>query len=101
MNTRIAEMEKEIARLREQVTKLEEEKADLDSRLKAVFQLDEIDRTQKLQTLKRNLAESLCTHFNGCFDPEAYEFSKDNFEANRATLKNIYKVLKRYGIELN
>lgn len=100
-NTRLAEMERENARLRAQVAQLEADKADLDKRLEAVFRMDEIAKNQELETLKVNLSRFIAPEYDDYHTPGAEDFDMDNFEAARSSLWRIFKVLKRYGIRLD
>lgn len=72
---------------------------DLDNKLKEAYSIDEKRANQELETLKINVVNSLMTEYKECTDEGAAIFNKDNFEANYASLQNIFRILKRLGFQ--
>ena len=92
-----AEMEK--AQLERRLADSEEKVSELDSRLKQVYETDNAIRDQELQTLKKNVADALKMEYADFKDSDD-TVNEDNFMANYASLDRIFRILIRFGFEL-
>lgn len=91
------EMEK--ARLEKHLADSEEKVSELDNRLKQVYETDNAIRDQELQTLKKNVADALKMEYADFKDSDD-TVNEDNFMANYASLDRIFRILIRFGFEL-
>ena len=92
-----AEMEK--TQLERRLADSEEKVAELDNRLKQVYETDNAIRDQELQTLKKNVADALKMEYADFKDSDD-TVNEDNFMANYASLDRIFRILIRFGFEL-
>ena len=89
----------EKARLERRLADSEEKVSELDSRLKQVYETDNAIRDQELQTLKKNVADALKMEYADFKDSDD-TVNEDNFMANYASLDRIFRILIRFGFEL-
>ena len=92
-----AEMEK--TQLERRLADSEEKVAEIDNRLKQVYETDNAIRDQELQTLKKNVADALKMEYADFKDSDD-TVNEDNFMANYASLDRIFRILIRFGFEL-
>lgn len=76
-----------------------EDKQDLEERVKNAYQMDEIVVNQQLLTLKSDISEDLQLEYEEYRESLGNLCNEDEFAAYRATIKRIFRTLKRHGIE--
>jgi chromosome segregation ATPase len=80
------------------ICEAEEKISDLTERLRASFQMDERTNNQELIKLKNDISETLKLEYSDYVKSKQAEYSADMFEVYRAILSNIFKRLRRFGI---
>ena len=88
----------EIKLKEKQITEKDDQIADLTERLRMSLQMDDISKNQKLITLKNDISEALKLDYTDFIKSKQNQYSVDLFEAYRATLTRIFKLLKRFEI---
>ena len=91
---------KEVEQLRREKSELENQVKDLDERLTNIFKLDAIAQNQELITLKSNLALSLKLTHNDYKALLDVPLSQDSYAFAKASMTHIFKILKRFDIQL-
>lgn len=86
----------EKAALEEKICKQSSEIANLNERLKTAFQMDTLSKNQELETLVKNVSDTLKAEYDEYCSSDTI-FNEDNFQANYASLQRIFKILKRFG----
>lgn len=120
LKTALASKEKEIEQLTQSVTSaqdqaytaemessdlkaklaLSESKAEeLDARLKQLYETDNAIGEQELLTLKKNVSDALKMEYSD-FKESDDTVTEDNFMANYASLDRIFRILIRFGFDL-
>lgn len=99
-NCKIAELEAQIAAKDAVIKELDDRIKDLDTSLREVFRWDDSSRNQELITLKKDITSSLKLQYDDYQALLAMQMSEDTYKFSKATLTNIFRVLKRYGIEM-
>ena len=95
MNT---DYKNELSSLRDSLAEKNGQIEDLTQRLRASLQMDSISKTQELITLKNDISEALKLDYADYTKSKDSPHSDDLFEAYRATLGRIFKLLKRFEI---
>ena len=90
-------------------TKIEELKAELNSsnleidnlreRLKIAFNIDDVKKNQEIITLKTDISTALKLQYEDFNEHKEEECNEDNYEALKVTLNQVFRTLKRYGID--
>lgn len=96
----IAELQVAKSKVNKNDNQYKAEIEDLKSRLKASFQADDITKKQDLITLKKNIGAALKLRYDKFNENQDAVCNEDNYEVLRASIHQIFRVLKRYGIEL-
>jgi hypothetical protein len=81
-----------------QISAAESQIADLTERLRTSLQMDTIAKNQDLMAFKGNISEALKLDYSDFMKNKDSQYDQDLFEAYRATLSRIFKLLKRHGI---
>lgn len=74
--------------------------SDITERLKASFNADDISKKQELITLKNDIATAVKLQYEDFNEHKNESCNEDNYEALKVTLNQVFRTLKRYGIEL-
>lgn len=93
---RCSDLAVEKAALEEKICKQSSEIANLNERLKTAFQMDTLSKNQELETLVKNVSDTLKAEYDEYCSSDT-TFNEDNFQANYASLQRIFKILKRFG----
>ncbi len=86
----------ELSELRRRLTEAQSEIDSLNERLEQSFKMDALRENTELETLKKNVSDSLKEEYDE-YQRSDHSFNEDNFAANRASLIRIFKILKRFG----
>lgn len=97
---KIEEMDSKINDLISQINNKNIEIDDLKKRLKISFKVDNISKNQEIITLKNDIAAALKLQYEDFNEYKDEECNEDNYEALKVTLNQVFRTLKRYGIEL-
>ncbi|MEE1125323.1 MAG: hypothetical protein U0L18_05225 [Acutalibacteraceae bacterium] len=82
-------------KLNSQIAKIE----DLEERLRSAMKMDGINKNQELESLKTQMSNTLKYEYIDFCSTE-FVCTQDNFEAIYASLDRIFKILKRFDINL-
>lgn len=74
--------------------------SDLTERLKASFNADNILKKQELITLKNDIATAVKLQYEDFNEHRNESCNEDNYEALKVTLNQVFRTLKKYGIEI-
>lgn len=88
------------ADLKKRISQLEEEVEKQKKRADAAYQMDTMGKEQAIITLKSKIANALKLEYEEFEVNRNAELDEDNFEANKASLQRIFKILKRFGINI-
>ena len=99
-NTSLSSLNNTIDSLKKDLDKKEEEIKDLRGRLKLSFDADEVSKNQELMTLKNDIALSVKLQYADFNEQKNENCNEDNYEALKVILNQVFRILKRYGIEL-
>lgn len=100
VNADIKELQKETAQLELRIKENVEIIESLKTRLHNSLQADEITRKQEVVSLKRNLSEALKLRYLGFQTLQNLEYNQDSYDAAVASVRQVFRVLKRYDIDL-
>lgn len=73
---------------------------DLTERLKTSFNADDISKKQELITLKNDIGSAIRLQYEDFNEHKNESCNEDNYEAFKVTLNQVFRTLKRYGIEI-
>lgn len=93
-------LEMELAEKKKEVEEYSSKINDLETRLKSVFEMDDSIRNQEIQTLRKDVADALRMEYLD-YKESDQSFNEDNFVANSASLERVFKILIRFGFELD
>lgn len=96
---RVLELEYEMNKLKATMKEKEEENIDLRERLKLSFSADEISKNQEIVTLKNNISKSIRLQYDDFIENSSAECTEDNYEALKVIINQVFRALKKYGIE--
>lgn len=99
-NTKITALNEHIDNLKEHNLEQEAKIKELDERLKLSFNADDISKKQELMTLKTDIAKAIKLQYEDFSENKNESCNEDNYEALKVTLNQVFRSLKRYGIEL-
>lgn len=96
----LASLTSEMSTLEKQLDQKKAEITNLSERLNTSFAFDDLSSKQEILTLKKDIASSLRLQYLDFSSMSDAPFSQDNYELYKTTLNQVFKVLKRYEIEL-
>ncbi|MGH4050190.1 MAG: hypothetical protein ACREVX_02370 [Clostridium sp.] len=99
-NISILSLNDEINKTKEKSLNTEIKLIDLTERLKASFNADDVSKKQELITLKTDIATSVKLQYEDFNEHKNEICNEDNYEALKVTLNQVFRTLKKYGIEL-
>jgi hypothetical protein len=85
----------------QQIAELTVKIDNLSERLRLSFQMDAISRNQEVLSLKKNIAGALKIQYDDYVENRNTLYSEANYEAFKVDLNQVFRVLKRFGIEFN
>lgn len=85
--------------LKKELAKKDEEIADLKRRLGEAIHMNNINKNQELIALKQDIGAALKLRHDKFIENQAAVCNEDNYEALKASIHQIFRVLKRYRIE--
>jgi len=98
LRNEVAHTERQNLSLTSEVDEMIKKNEDLTERLRTALQMDGISKSQELTTLKNDVSEALKLEYADYTKSRERPCGEDLFEAYRAMLSRIFKVLRRYGI---
>lgn len=96
---KIFSLEMEKTDLEKRFSASESKIAELDDRLRQVYETDNAIGEQELLTLKKNVSDALKMEYSD-FKESDDTVTEDNFMANYASLDRIFRILIRFGFDL-
>lgn len=78
----------------------ESEISQLQQKLKEIYALDQAAKQQELMTLKNDLKMAVKLQYEDFIEHRDSICTEDNYEAVKANLNQVFRTLKRYGVEL-
>jgi hypothetical protein len=98
LRNNVAQKERQNESLISEIAEMKKKNDDMTERLRTALQMDGISKSQELTTLKNDISEALKLEYADYTKSRERPCDEDLFEAYRATLSRIFKVLRRFGI---
>lgn len=92
-------MQHRIDELNEQISVMNEKNTLVEQELKKAFEIDNSNKDQAVATLKENIADALKLEYSQLMEIDD-NVDEDNYIAMRSSLVRIFKILKRFGINM-
>lgn len=89
----------QIESLQDEISRKTTEIAKLNYRLKLSYSADEISKNQELDALKKDIGEAIKLQYTDFSENKNAACTEDNYEALKVSLNQIFRALKRHGVE--
>ncbi|MCK4260831.1 MAG: hypothetical protein KAX49_17775 [Halanaerobiales bacterium] len=99
-NAKITSLNGQLNKVETELADREMKISDLIERLKISFNADDISKKQELITLKNDIATAVKLQYEDFIEIKNESYNEDNHEALKGMLNQVFRTLKRYGIEL-
>jgi hypothetical protein len=96
-NTRTLESENDY--LRNKVTELETQKAEIDEKLKEAYSINSRESSLEAERIRTDLTKSFVFLYEDWLDYEFTDVSEGNYESLQAIIKKVFRTLERNGID--
>lgn len=96
----ISDQENKLSEAKQKLLEATAEIGQLNQSLKKIYNLDQIEKEQKLKTLRNDIKMAVKLQYEDFMEHRESICSEDNYDGLKSNLNQVFRTLKRYGVDL-